>query len=407
MGAKPRPLQPLTLPRGVKIRRHRSRESIQIAFTYKGRQCRETLRGVLADGRGVAFAARQLRAIQDEINAGVFDYAQRFPRSSFAKRSPNFTPHTTFRDFARWYAGRFWVSNQKSTNAGYESSLRHRLLPALGGMPLQHITREYLLEFISAQGKELVLKSIRNLASVLSMILDEAYAQKLIPGNPLGAGGLKVRKLVPKEMRGRGKKIDPFTLSEMERIVNAATGQMRNLIEFWRWTGLRTGEILGLRWSTISFSRKMAIVDNNVVNREEKGPKTAQGNRAVELSEPAIAALRAQQVYTGEGERVFVNLRTGLPLTVSNEVWSEWVKVIRRAEVRYRRPFQLRHTYASTLITEGANLKWLAGQLGHGDSIEMINKHYGAFIVENSPRNVDRLVASALSKRKAAIAAES
>lgn len=60
------------------------------------------------------------------------------------------------------------------------------------------------------------------------------------------------------------------------------------------------------------------------------------------------------------------DLTTGLPLRMSNEIWSEWVKVIRRAEVRYRRPFQLRHTYASTLITEGANLKWLARQLGHG-----------------------------------------
>ena len=207
-------------------------------------------------------------------------------------------------------------------------------------------------------------------------------------------------------MRGRGKKIDPFTLSEMDRIVNASTGQMRNLIEFWRWTGLRTGEILGLRWKSISFAKKTVVVDNNVVKNEEKAPKTLLGNRTVELSEPAIVALRNQQAYTGEGERVFVNLRTGLALKVSNEVYTEWVKIIRVAEVRYRRPYQLRHTYASTLITEGANLKWLARQLGHGDSIDMINKHYGAFIEENSPRNVDSLVASALSKRKPAVDAD-
>ena len=189
MGNKQKPAEPLTLPRGVKIRHHRSRESIQIAFTYKGRQCRETVRDVRPDSRGVAFAAAQLRAIRDEIRAGVFDYAKRFPASSFAKRSPDFTPRTKFRDFADWYATRYWVSNQKSTNEGYESWLKHRLLPALGDTRLEDITRECLLEFISAQGKELVLKSVRNLVSVLSLILAEAKAQKLILGEPTGSRG--------------------------------------------------------------------------------------------------------------------------------------------------------------------------------------------------------------------------
>ena len=338
---------------------------------------------------------------------GLSNIRSGFRNPDSHKRSPDFTPRTKLRVFAKWYVERYWDSNEKSTNDGYKTWLQHRILPALGDKALRDITRECLLEFISAQGKEVVLKSMRNMLSVLRMILDEAHVQKLLLEHPLGDKSLKVHRLVPKEMRGRGRKIDPFTLSEMERIVNAANGQMRNLIEFWRWTGLRTGEILGLRWSAISFAKKVAVIDNNVVKREEKAPKTPQGNRRVELSEPAIAALRAQQAYTGEGERVFVNLKTGLPLQVSNEVWSEWVKVIRRAEVRYRRPAMLRATYASTLISEGANLKWLAGQLGHGHSIEMLNKHYGAFIEENSPRNVDPLVASALAKRKAVVDAES
>lgn len=246
----------------------------------------------------------------------------------------------------------------------------------------------------------MILKTLRNLASVLRKILAEAAAQGYMQSNPLAGGSIKLADLSPTTMRKSGRKIDPFNLREMDSLVGVASGQMRNLIEVWRWTGLRTGELIALRWGDVDFEGGVARITRNVVKKQEKQPKTANGIRDVELCRQAIAALRAQHVLTGQGSRVFVNRTTGLPLQASHEIYREWLKLVRKAGVRYRPPYQLRHTYASTLLTAGANIKWLARQLGHGDSTEMLFKHYGTFIRENARRGVDDLVDAALSETR-------
>ena len=59
-----------------------------------------------------------------------------------------------------------------------------------------------------------------------------------------------------------------------------------------------------------------------------------------------------------------------------------WEPLLKRAGVRYRNPYQMRHTFASTLLTAGANPFWIATQLGHVDG-EMVFKIYGRWIPKN------------------------
>ena len=61
---------------------------------------------------------------------------------------------------------------------------------------------------------------------------------------------------------------------------------------------------------------------------------------------------------------------------------------------RYRRPYQCRHTYASTLLTAGANPGFVAHQLGH-EEISTLYKHYGKYVRENVPHMVDDIAAKA------------
>ena len=103
----------------------------------------------------------------------------------------------------------------------------------------------------------------------------------------------------------------------------------------------------------------------------------------------------------GKHERVFIDPKTNLPLTVSNDIYTAWREIIRKAQVRYRRPYQCRHTYASTMLTAGANHRWLADQLGHED-VATLFAHYGKFIPENTRRSVDDVVANALSSWESA-----
>lgn len=128
------------------------------------------------------------------------------------------------------------------------------------------------------------------------------------------------------------------------------------MLQFWFATGLRPGELQALERPTIDWERRIARIEQNQVAGVIKAPKTAAGVREVELSDEAMAALRAQRVISGQGVRVWVNPRTGQPWGTDAQVRKTfWLPICARAQVDYRNPYQIRHTYASTLLTDGQN----------------------------------------------------
>ena len=115
-----------------------------------------------------------------------------------------------------------------------------------------------------------------------------------------------------------------------------------------------------------------------------KTPKTAASIRSVDLNPDAVEALRAQkQISMLRGERVWLNPRTLEPWTTDAQIRQTfWLPIMRRSGIEYRNPYQIRHTFASTLLTAGANPWYVASQLGHED-VEMVFHTYGKFIRED------------------------
>ncbi len=62
-----------------------------------------------------------------------------------------------------------------------------------------------------------------------------------------------------------------------------------------------------------------------------------------------------------------------------------WVHTIKRAGIRYRNPYQTRHTYASMMLSGGENIMWVASQMGHVDT-EMVMKTYGKWIPNDASK---------------------
>jgi len=103
--------------------------------------------------------------------------------------------------------------------------------------------------------------------------------------------------------------------------------------------------------------------------------------RKVLLLPPALAALQAQKLVTFlEGKRIFYNPRTNTPWKTDKQIreWS-WRPLLKKVGVRYRYPYQTRHTYASMLLSAGENMLWVANQMGHTDT-EMVMKKYGKWL---------------------------
>jgi len=122
------------------------------------------------------------------------------------------------------------------------------------------------------------------------------------------------------------------------------------------------------------------------VSDEIEEPKTEAGYRDIKLLFPALEALQDQKknTYT-KGQEIFQNPRTGKRWTGDQPIRkTAWTPALKKAGVRYRRPYQTRHTYASMMLMEGENPMWVATQLGHSDWSFTL-RTYSRFIPDNYP----------------------
>ncbi|WP_211298180.1 site-specific integrase [Marinobacterium halophilum] len=167
---------------------------------------------------------------------------------------------------------------------------------------------------------------------------------------------------------------------EVRSVQAQLDGQCRNLIQFAFWSGLRTSELIALRWQDIDLDNKRVYIRTTIVRQREKTTKTASGQRTIELQPDALEALQSQLKLNPESERVFHDPATNAPWLGDHIIRKRiWIPALETAGVQYRNPYQTRHTFASMLLSKGKNPLWVAQQMGHKDW-GMLRKVYGRWI---------------------------
>jgi integrase len=131
------------------------------------------------------------------------------------------------------------------------------------------------------------------------------------------------------------------------------------------------------------------------MDKPEDGTKTEAGSREVKLLLPALDALKAQKAHTFlKGAEVFQRPRTTDRWTGDKAIReSMWSPALKRAGVRYRKPYQTRHTYASLMLMAGENPLWVAKQMGHTDAALTL-KRYARWITSDMPDAGNKAVAA-------------
>lgn len=367
-----------------------SDSSIEITFMYRGVRCRERIT-LKPTATNLKKAEQHKAAIEHAISIGTFDYAVTFPRSPrAAKFAPEALQETVAGFLTRWLdSKKRHVSS--STYEGYRKLVEHRLVPALGTHMMVDLKRKPIRDWLDKL--EVSNKTLSNIQSCLRSALTEAVDEELIENNPL-AGWTYARKAAPTDEDD----VDPFSPEEQRAILAALAGQARHLVQFALWTGLRTSELVALDWGDVDWIRGEVMI-TRAMTQASKGvaeiPKTAAGRRAVKLLGPAMAALKAQKEYTFlAGNEVFQNPRTLERWTGDGPIRKTmWAHAVKKAGVRYRRPYQTRHTYASMMLSAGEHPMWVAQQMGHSDWT-MIARVYGRWMTDaeaNSGSKAERI----------------
>lgn len=370
--------QRTSLPDGITVR---SAKSIQISFEFRGVRCRETIK-LAPTPANIKRVGNHRAAILDAIARNTFDYAITFPESPRARQFADFKGHGYL---LKEYLPA-WLESRKarfkaSTHADYDRTIRKFLVPHFGHTALPDLKIYQVREW--CDGQTCSLKTIVNRLMVLRAALQDAVNDELIPANPISEW-IYERHEPPKE----SDDVDPLDAGEIRKVLAACKHeQHRNLFEFAFWTGMRTSELVAITWGDIDWNRKTVRVMRARTRAadEAETPKTKKGAREIVLLTPALAALERQKQWSLLADKeIFLNPHTGTAWNNDQKIRLAWVSALKGAGIRYRRPYQTRHTFASMMLTAGENPAWIAAQLGHSD-LTMLIRVYGRWITSAVP----------------------
>lgn len=380
--------------KGVQVRGERMR----VYFQYGGRRVFKSVSGQPTP-ENIAHCARIVEAIEREIAAGTFVYQKYFPDEN---------KHKTFGDYLGAWLETKRLEVSKSSFRAFESRCENWLLPRWGAVLIDQVDYLSIQKWI--QGvlmPELTNKTIRDILSMMDQVFK--YYRRVTGSTLNPTEGCTVRLSEPAEA-------DPLTKAEIRRVLAAdADPMIINMIRFMVYSGLRISEVLAVAWSDVDLNEGTVTVSRARVASEYKVTKTRRSTRKLKLLRPAVEALREQRLLTGGSPLVAVEVmqrdnRTLRPAslgfvfhnpntrrafsTADNFRINYWGPLLSSAGVRHRGPNQLRHTYASQLLSSGlVSVDWIAHQLGHTGT-QMIYRHYGRWIPEDAANIVGRLDAA-------------
>lgn len=330
----------------------------------------------------------------------------------------------------RWLASR---SVEATTLAGWTSRLRARLLPQWGTWPVARIDHLAVQEWVTRLSRELSPATVASCHSLLSSILASAVRSRLIAFNP--CEGVRL----PAQRKRDGQL--PLTLDQVTDLLLPATPEWhRPVVAAAAGAGLRWGECLGLRWGDIdlpgdegqdaTLTVRRVVIEVNGHPADKPYPKTARSHRTVPIPQFLRAELLRHRERTnpGETDRVFTN-QAGEPMLRSNFRRQVWRPSLVRAGLlgsvtetgphRFRAAWRdrecvewsaeftthreavahvaakaagglrfhdLRHGYATWLVSNGVPVNIVQAVMGHEQASTTLNRY------THTPADFHRLI---------------
>ena len=185
--------------------------------------------------------------------------------------------------------------------------------------------------------------------------------------------GIKIyRTILFWMLKGRSAKrkriqIEVLTPDKINALLGAVPDQKYNtLFRLAVFSGARQGEIVGAKWSDIDWENSQIHIQRTFNNQKWYDVKTETSNRKIDLGPSMIAELKKWKLACPPNnlELIFPN-EAGQPLNHNNVVSRHFNPALEKAGIKRIRFHDLRHTYASLLIEQGENIKYIQTQLGH------------------------------------------
>lgn len=267
----------------------------------------------------------------------------------------------TFRAYAsKWFETYKKPKLKPTTLNGYKSNLNKHLYPAFGNIRLDEITPDEVQHFLNER-VGLAKNTVHTMFVLFSEIMDAAFEDRLIPGNPAKSK----RVCIPSTKKTERKALSPAQLKSIIRDIGEklTDDTERRFMALLLFTGMRRGEILGLRWEDIDFEKKLITVNRAVSYTANQPivstPKSESGKRVIPLEDQLVELLKPLKpagYVIGDDQPVTQMVARRILRSINQ-----------RIDLYGATPHVFRHSYISALAEAGVDLKTIQKISGHAN----------------------------------------
>ena len=277
----------------------------------------------------------------------------------------------------KWLDEYMLFTLRESSINGYRNLIEHQIKPFIGDNRLASLTTADMQKFYNKvkrqgranehhlHGKELSNSMVRKVHMVLHQALNVAVRERLIVRNPTLGTTLPKKTHTEKQV---------LCDSQLERFMEAI-----KVDKYWYdffyleiMTGMRRGEICGIKWSDIDFNVGTLSIRRTVMNKRGGGvsigdTKTTTSERTIILP-PSVLTLLREKKADAICEWVFPHYTNPSDPLHPDSAYGKLKTLLKNAELPLIRFHDLRHTFATQAMQGGVDAKTLAGILGHTDA---------------------------------------
>ena len=255
------------------------------------------------------------------------------------------------------------ILKQTSLRA-YENIFKNRIKNYFKNMPINELKPLHVEKWYKTFNDR---STLINAQAILKPAIEKAILREYIKQTPL---------ILSKPKFVSNYSLNPFTYEEILKLLdNCKINWFKNFIGINFFTGMRTGELIGLKWSDVNFNNYTIEINRTITNGFIQTPKTKSSQRVIDMLPQCEDFLREQRKITGLSEYIFLSPNLNKHFNGSMAFHFIWKNILNECGFKHRGIYQLRHSFASNMLSIGEDLLWVSSMLGHKSANITLEKY--------------------------------